>query len=191
VTTPTLDRARRDRLHTFLVEEARRSPAEMPTTRHTAARRTILAAGAAVVVAGGVLALGTTGRGGPAPEPAGAVSIVEEDGWVRISLRDPEASAASIVAEIEAAGIAGRAEVLPECPPEGSSETYPPLCMRGMTPGLALLAPEPGPSVPPMDPRDPGGFDEHWEAMGMRSNDDGSVSVRPGHDVVIVVYEVV
>jgi hypothetical protein len=189
-TTPTLHPARRERLRTFLVDEARLTAAEAPAARHAPARRTVLAAGVALAVAGGALALGTTGGDGPAPEVVAVVAITEEDGWVTISLRDPGATADSIVAELQAAGIASRVEVVPECPPEGSGLPYPTICGRGMQPGIAGLMPEPGPSIPPVDPRDPGPFEDQLEAVGVRMNDDGSISFRQGYDVVIVVYEV-
>jgi hypothetical protein len=115
-TDSTLDADRLDRLRTFLVVEAASDLAasRAPRRRHAGATVGRLAAGGlAVAVAVAALVAHDASDTSPARQAdAAAVTITEQSGWTTIGLRDPDASATDVIAELEAAGIDARA--LPE-----------------------------------------------------------------------------
>ena len=109
----TLDADRADRFGTFLTVEAAADLASGRSSGRTfPARRALVGVAAASVLAGGLFAANAVvGGPGPADVPA-AVAIEHTDGWTKITILDPTAAPSEIEAELEAAGIDARIQVL-------------------------------------------------------------------------------
>lgn len=99
--TPTLDAQRTDQLRSFLTVEAAADAARRHPVLTPARRRVAVGTAAALLLAGGLVAVQSVG--GPTP----AAIAVEVDGdWTTVRIVDIDADPDAVVAELRAAGFA-------------------------------------------------------------------------------------
>lgn len=115
--TATLDPDRTERLRAFLTTEAAADLASAPgpVARARRPRRRLAVGVVAALALGGVAFAATAVVDGPGPTrsaPALALAIERSDGWTTIRLRDPDATPEAVIAELGAAGIDARVEVV-------------------------------------------------------------------------------
>ncbi len=210
--TPTLDPERTDRLRTFLVVEAASSAAAATPARRSPAVRRSLAAGAAgaVLVAGGLVVASASAGDGPArPGPAAegraapsseatpstaldleTIALTRADGWTTVSLTDIDADPDAVVADLQAAGFTVERRSLAVVDDgaggrwvevEGGDGDDPQVAgivtaASGGVVGLSATLPE-GELLASLDDSD----------SLVRFGEDGSVSIRDGADVTLLV----
>lgn len=216
-TTPTLDHDRTAQFRTFLtVEVAAELAADAPVAnRHPHRGRRILVGTVAAVALGGAVFAANEVTGGPGGttrvEPAAALAIETADGWTTIHIADIDADPDQVVAELRAAGFSATRERLegvdlqsPGAPgdlvPAGTKTALSldpadrRLSVVGAAPretggrGLAGISVHTPDQLPALVFEGPAGAETgRLDLEGVRISTDGSVSVRAGTDVELVV----
>ena len=210
--TPTLDAERTDQLRTFLTVEAAAGVAAGAHRAPLRSSRRRLAVGglAAVLLAGGLLA-STAVIGSPGSTPADAVAIEEANGWINVRLVDIDADPDAVVEQLRAAGIDARKEdgtdlvaasgarvtSLAVEAPDGTAfgvvSIGPGADLGAVDPGLdagVVALDETGEVAGPTEGDLAGAGRDRFDGLadlGARVEDDGSISIRSGADVTVVV----
>lgn len=205
-TTPTLDPERTAQLRTFLTVEAAADVArtDAATALRHPGRRLALGALATVVVAAGLVVGATvlewsTGGG----RRAEALAIEREGDWTTIRIADIDADPDAVLTELRAAGFDARHEplVVERSGPNGEQITIHPNERPGHTSvgvastgesgqqGLAGLTVELPEGEGPLfgSPPPGGGMPAIDDDAGVRMDPDGTVSIRRGAKVTVVV----